>query len=60
MRRCPLRRCRLLRAEFRRMRVAAIARAYVAKGADMRPLGVGGHATSLALAGGAGVALDDE
>eukprot|EP00965_Chrysotila_dentata_P088308 2916752-Pleurochrysis_carterae.AAC.1 len=60
MRRCLLRRCLLLRAEFRRTHDAAIARAHVAKGADMRLLGVGKHAASLALVGGADDALGDE
>eukprot|EP00965_Chrysotila_dentata_P099152 3278457-Pleurochrysis_carterae.AAC.1 len=60
MRRCPLRRCLLLRAELRRTRVAAIARAHVAKGADIRPRGIGGHAAASALAGGADVVLGDE
>eukprot|EP00965_Chrysotila_dentata_P003357 109371-Pleurochrysis_carterae.AAC.1 len=49
-----------IRAEFRRTRVAAIARAHVAKGADIRPWGVGRHAAASALAGGADVVLGDE
>eukprot|EP00965_Chrysotila_dentata_P076324 2520856-Pleurochrysis_carterae.AAC.2 len=60
MRRCPLRRCLLLCAEFRRTRIAAIAQAHVAKGADIRLRGIGRQAASLALAGGADVVLGEE
>eukprot|EP00965_Chrysotila_dentata_P142607 4713707-Pleurochrysis_carterae.AAC.1 len=60
MRRCPLRRCLLLRAKFRRTRDAVIARAHVANGADIRPWGTGGHTAALALDGGADVALGVE
>eukprot|EP00965_Chrysotila_dentata_P113042 3735056-Pleurochrysis_carterae.AAC.1 len=52
--------CLLLRAEFRRTRVAAIARAHVAKGADIRPRGIGRHAAASALDVGAGVVLGDK
>eukprot|EP00965_Chrysotila_dentata_P091485 3020930-Pleurochrysis_carterae.AAC.2 len=54
MRRCPLRRCLLLRAAFRRTRVAAMARAHVANGADMRPR-IGGQSVASSLVGGADV-----
>eukprot|EP00965_Chrysotila_dentata_P180362 5954817-Pleurochrysis_carterae.AAC.1 len=60
MRRCPLRRCLLLRAEFRRTGVAVIARAHVANGADIRPRGIGGHSAVSSLVGGADVAFGCE
>eukprot|EP00965_Chrysotila_dentata_P022942 760447-Pleurochrysis_carterae.AAC.1 len=59
VRRCPFRRCLLLRAAFRRTRVAAMACAHVAKGADMR-LCACGHSAAPWLVGGADAAHDGE
>eukprot|EP00965_Chrysotila_dentata_P223096 6193382-Pleurochrysis_carterae.AAC.1 len=47
-------------AELRRTRVAAIARAHVAKGADMQRFGVGGHVASFTSADGAGATFEDK
>eukprot|EP00965_Chrysotila_dentata_P176123 5815632-Pleurochrysis_carterae.AAC.2 len=59
MRRCPLRRHLLPRAELKRQaQVAIMARAHVATGADMRPRGTDEPVVELALIGGSGISLD--